>query len=99
MSEVNYPISKTYTVLDGYDIYRSNNLIVALVVVQSPFGKDIRLYRWIKRKDQWKVDLCRMAVTRWKWNEIAAKANEFIEKHRLKEEQQQQRAVGPEEPE
>ena len=98
MSGVNYPISKTYTVLDGYDIYRSNNLIVALVVVQSPFGKDIRLYRWIKRKDQWKVDLCRMAVARWKWNEIAAKANEFIEKHGLKG-QQQEEAVGPEESE
>jgi hypothetical protein len=89
MSEVKYPISPTYTVLDGYDIYRSNNLIVALVVVQSPFGKDIRLYRWIKKKDQWKVDLCRMGVGRWKWNEIAAKANEFIEKHSLKQQQQQ----------
>ena len=57
-----YPVSQTYTVLDGYDIYRSNNLIVALVVVQSQFGRDLRLYRWMKRNDQWKVDLCRMGV-------------------------------------
>lgn len=45
MSEVKYPVSQIFTVLDGYDIYRSNNLIVALVVVQSQFGKDLRLYR------------------------------------------------------
>jgi hypothetical protein len=84
MSEIKYPVSQTYKVLDGYDIYRSSNIIVALVVVESQFGRDIRLYRWLKRKDQWKVDLCRMGVGRWKWNEIAAKANEFIEKYGLK---------------
>jgi hypothetical protein len=84
MSEVRYPVSATYKVLDGYDIYRSDNLIVALVVVESQFGRDLRLYRWMKRKDQWKVDLCRMGVKRWKWAEISAKANEFIEKYNLK---------------
>ncbi len=84
MSEVRYPVSATYKVLDGYDIYRSDNLIVALVVVESQFGRDLRLYRWMKRKDQWKVDLCRMGVKRWKWSEISAKASEFIEKYNLK---------------
>ena len=84
MSEVKYPVSQSYTVLDGYDIYRSSNLIMALVVVQGQFGKDLRLYRWMKRKDEWKVDLCRMGVGRWKWDEIAAKACEFIEKYGLK---------------
>lgn len=79
-----YPVSQSYTVLDGYDIYRSNKLIVALVVVQSQFGKDLRLYRWMKRGDAWKVDLCRMGVGRWKWNEVAAKAQEFIEKYGIK---------------
>ncbi|MGH9992113.1 MAG: hypothetical protein ACREAZ_05645 [Nitrososphaera sp.] len=84
MSEVKYPVSQTYTVLDGYDIYRSSNLIVALVVVQSQYGRALRLYRWIKRKDQWKVDLCRMGVGRWNWDEIASKVKEFTEKYGLK---------------
>jgi len=84
MSEVKYPVSQTYTVLDGYDMYRSSNLIVALVVVQSQYGRDLRLYRWIKRKDQWKVDLCRMGVGRWNWDEIASKVREFTEKYALK---------------
>lgn len=79
-----YPVSDTYKVLDGHDIYRSNNLIVALVVVDSQFGRDMRLYRWIKRNDQWKVDLSRMGVKKWKWGEIAAKAAEFMQKYNLK---------------
>jgi hypothetical protein len=84
VSEVKYPVSATYKVLDGYDIYRSDNLIVALVVVESQFGRDLRLYRWMKRKDQWKVDLCRMGVKRWKWAEISTKALEFMAKYNLK---------------
>jgi hypothetical protein len=84
MSEPRYPVSATFTVLDGHDIYRSDNLIVALVVVQSQYGKDLRLYRWVMRNGQWKVDLCRMGVKRWKWDEVAAKAKEFIEKYNLK---------------
>ena len=84
MSEIKYPVSQTYKILDGHDIYRSSNIIVALVVVESQFGRDLRLYRWIKRKDQWKVDLCRMGVGRWKWDEIAAKAREFIEKYGIR---------------
>ena len=87
MSEAKYPVSQTFTVLDGHDIYRSNNLIVALVVVESQFGRDMRLYRWIMRNGQWKVDLCRMGVKKWKWNEIAAKAAEFTEKYALKGQQ------------
>jgi len=87
MSEAKYPVSQAYTVLDGYDIYRSNNLIVALVVVQNQFGKDLRLYRWMKRNDQWKVDLCRMGVGKWNWSEIATKAGGFIEKYGLKGQQ------------
>ena len=85
-----YPVSATYKVLDGHDIYRSNNLIVALVVVESQFGKDMRLYRWVMRNGVWKVDLCRMGVKKWKWNEIAAKAAEFTEKYGLKGQADQQ---------
>jgi hypothetical protein len=93
MSEApKYPVSATYKVLDGHDMYRSNNLIVALVVVESQFGKDLRLYRWIKRNDQWKVDLCRMSVKKWKWDEIAAKVAEFTQKYNLKGQPEQEEA-------
>lgn len=67
--------------LEGYDIYRSQKLIVALVVVESDFGKDLRMYRWQKRGDLWKVDFCRMSVASWNWDSISSKAKELIGKY------------------
>ena len=78
-----YPVSESFRVLEGYDVYRSPKLIIALVVVESESGKDLRLYRWQKRGDAWKVDLCRMSVSGWRWEEISQKAKEFISKYEL----------------
>jgi len=82
MSE-QYPVSEQYKVLDGYDIYRSENLLIALVVVEGQGGRDIRLYRWQKRKGTWKVDLCRMSVSRWPWEDITKKVREFEQKYSI----------------
>ena len=91
MSEPRYPVSEQYKVLEGHDLYRSSRLIVALVAVESKFGKDIRLYRWQKRLDRktqqesWKVDLARMSVKSWDWEKVAAKARELKSKYNIKE--------------
>ncbi len=83
-SESKYPVSSQFKVLEGYDIYRSSRLIVALVVVESNFGRDLRMYRWQLRNDSWKVDLCRMSVGSWKWNELSTKAQELIRRYNIK---------------
>ncbi len=54
--EGDYPVSESFKVLEGYDIYRSDKLMVAQVVIESEFGRDIRLYRWQKRNEAWKVE-------------------------------------------
>lgn len=66
--------------LGGFDIYRSPNLIMAIVAVETQSGVgDIRFYRWQLRKDKqsgeeaWKVDLARFSVRRFDFNEVAAK--------------------------
>ncbi len=81
MAEAKYPVSEQYKVLEGYDIYRGSKLIIALVAVESQFGKDLRLYRWQLRGDAWKVDLARMSVRGWKFKEITAKAEELTKKY------------------
>lgn len=81
--QVDYPVSESFKVLEGFDIYRSNKLIVALVVVDSDFGRDLRMYRWQKRQDAWKVDLCRMSVASWQWDAVSAKAKELVEKYEI----------------
>lgn len=66
--------------LGGFDLYRSPNLIMAIVAVENQNGtRDIRFYRWQRRKDKqsgqeaWKVDLARFSVARFDFKEIAAK--------------------------
>jgi hypothetical protein len=84
-----YPVSEGLEVLDGFDLYRSSNLIMALVVVRSERGKDLRFYRWQKRRkrdtgeENWKVDLARFSVLRWDWDEIAQKVKDLKQKHGL----------------
>ena len=78
--QAEYPVSESFKVLEGYDIYRSAKLIVALVVVDSDFGRDLRLYRWQKRGEAWKVDVCRMSVASWQWEAISAEAKILIAK-------------------
>jgi hypothetical protein len=76
-------VSEHFKVLEGYDIYRSNNLIIALVAVEADKRKDLRLYRWQNRQGTWKVDLCRMSVARWPWDDITQKAKDFISRYEL----------------
>jgi hypothetical protein len=90
MVDQNYPVSEQYKVLEGYDLYRSSKLIIALVAVYNKFGKDLRLYRWQKRFDNltqlvsWKVDLARMSVRGWDWEKITTKARELKERYGIK---------------
>ena len=76
-----YPVSKLFKVIEGYDIYRSSRLIIALVAVETERRKDLRLYRWEKRKDEWRVGLCRMSTVQWNWPQLAEKAEELKKKH------------------
>jgi hypothetical protein len=83
-ASLQYPVSAQFKVLEGYDVYRSDRLIVALVVVDGSFGRDLRMYRWQLRNNIWKVDLCRMSVASWKWEEIASKAKDLIQRYEIK---------------
>lgn len=78
-----YPILANFNILEGYDIIRTDKLIVALVVVESNKRKDIRLYRWEKRHEKWKVDLCRMSVLKWNFTNIYNAMTEFRNKYDL----------------
>ena len=52
-----YPVSKTYEILDGFDIHRTSAQIIAIVIIFDKKKKrnDIRFYRWFKRFGEWKI--------------------------------------------
>ena len=92
-----YPVSERFKVLDCYDVYKSNNIWIALLVVDADSRKAIRLYRWEKRRKKkegqeddgqeeevWKVGLCRMNVSQWDWQELSGKIGEVKSKYGTK---------------
>jgi hypothetical protein len=86
-----YPIRESGFLkqLGGFDIYRSSNLIMAIVAVEAERGtRDIRFYRWQLRKDArsgqeaWKVDLARFSVGRFDFKDIAEKVQRLNQQFR-----------------
>ena len=80
-----YPISDSFKVLEGFDILRTDKLIIAIVAVEFDQKKDVRLYRWQKRGEYWKVDLCRMSISKWNFTDIYNAVSEFKQKYRIRE--------------
>ena len=52
-----YPVSPTYEILDGFDIHRTSQQIIAIVVIHNAKKKrnDIRFYRWFNKYGEWKI--------------------------------------------
>ncbi|MFQ5970003.1 MAG: hypothetical protein ACE5J2_05880 [Nitrososphaerales archaeon] len=67
--------------LDGHTIYKNSKRWVALVVVEVSNKGELRLYAWEFRKDSWKVALASRNVGFWKWDKLASKVNEFMQKY------------------
>ncbi len=78
-----YPLGDFWEYHDGYDIVRSNTRIVAIVVVSRAGGtaKELRFYSWIKRGEEWKVELARTGTKKWNWEKLASAAMELKQKH------------------
>ncbi|MBI4276741.1 hypothetical protein HY629_02790 [Candidatus Uhrbacteria bacterium] len=77
-----YHVADILTPLDGYDISRSNRRVTALVVVQDPQGmRELKLYSWINKGGEWKVDLARLDTERWDFPQLAFRAQELREKY------------------
>ena len=52
-----YPVSKTYEILDGFDIHRTSAQIFAIVKIFDKMKNrtDIRFYRWFNKHGEWKI--------------------------------------------
>jgi len=71
--EYDFPVSEYMKekIFGGITIYKSNRSWLGILKTKD--GR-IRLYKWIKRGDQWKVDLARFDIT-----DIWKKISEAIE--------------------
>ena len=67
--------------LEGHDIYKSANRWIALVVVETERKKELRLYAWRKRGEEWKVDLASLNIGFWNLSELMKRAAELKDKY------------------
>ena len=69
--------------LEGYDIYQSANRWIALVVVETETRRELRLYAWRKKGDEWKVDLASLNVGFWDLKTLVEKAEDLKRRNNI----------------
>ncbi|MBI2938353.1 MAG: hypothetical protein HYY22_09110 [Thaumarchaeota archaeon] len=74
-----YPVSKFYSVKDGFTISKSDTRWSAILIVEAEGRIQTRFYGWVKRKGIWKVDLCRFELD-WDIDAVARKVKELDQK-------------------
>ena len=73
-----YPLGEFYKLIDACDLVRTNNKIVAFLLVSQGSSKAIRFYVWRKKaEDVWKVDLASMDSTKWNFDDCYRKISEW----------------------
>jgi len=78
-----YPLNEYYMLIDCHDVIRTNNKIIAFLVVDDRGTKKIRFYAWRKKGDSWKVDLARVDTRGWDFENISQSIAEFKKKHMI----------------
>ena len=68
-------------VLDGVTLYKSNRRWIALVVVETPYGRQLKLYAWVMRDGEWKVDLANLNIGYWNFKKFAEHAEKLSKKY------------------
>jgi len=71
-------------VLDGVTLYKSRKRWVALVVVETPYGRHLKLYAWVMRNNEWKVDLANLNIGYWDFKKFAEHAERLSKKYLVK---------------
>jgi hypothetical protein len=80
-----YPLGEYYKALDGFDIHKSSKVWEAVLVVEDQQGaRHLRLYKWVKRGDNWKVDLARFSIGYWDLDNVTQKIKDLKAKYQVK---------------
>lgn len=83
LGENELPVTDYYTLLGARTYVRNNRRIVALCVLQSQFGKEMKLYEWNwKGEDKgWKVGLANINIAGINLKQLAADAEALAAEH------------------
>ena len=53
------------------------------MVVKTPLGKFLKLYAWVRKEGEWKVDLANLNIGYWDFQKFAEIAEKLREKYKV----------------
>lgn len=78
-SEEKLPVSESLNVIEGITIYRSEKWWSAVALMDAFGKKQIAVYLWVKRGDQWKRKNKFIIHTKKEWQQIKDAVEKFAQ--------------------
>jgi hypothetical protein len=86
-------------VLEGVTIYKNKRRWIALVVVETPYGRRLKLYAWVRRRDgSWKVDLVNLNIGYWDFKKFASSVEQLLKRHKISRQEESEEEPNDEDP-
>jgi len=78
MSEKKFPVSETLNVLKGITLYKTEKWWSAVVLLDSFGRKQVAVYLWSKKDDQWKRRQKLVVKNKEEWDRLKNAVEEVI---------------------
>lgn len=79
MTEEKFPVSKTLKVIEGTTVYKTDKWWSAVLVVESFGRKQIAVYLWNKKEDEWKRRQKFLVPNKDEWTKIKDAVEKYLE--------------------
>jgi hypothetical protein len=77
--EKKLPVSATLTVLKSKTLYKTSKWWCALLLLESYGRKQVAVYLWVKKTEQWKRKMKYVVYNKRDWQLLKDVAEEFIQ--------------------
>jgi hypothetical protein len=82
MTEERFPVAEQLEVVEGTTIYKTDKWWSAVLVVKSFGRKQIAVYLWNKKGDEWKRRQKFMISSKENWAKIRETVEKYLEQNR-----------------
>ena len=79
MTEEKFPVSETLKVIEGTTVYKTDKWWSAVLVVESFGRKQITVYLWNKKEDEWKRRQKFLVPNKDEWTKIKDAVKKYLE--------------------
>jgi hypothetical protein len=81
LSEINFPVSEQLKVIEGTTIYKTDKWWSAVLVVESFGRKQIAVYLWNKKGDEWKRRQKFLVSSKDGWTKVKKAVEKYLEQN------------------